>query len=93
MESESDYAGGIYFDTRGLPEAKGQPIRDAIERYVSIVINEEWPLQRDGITPNQGWKPLRDLNAAIATIQPQTLGEAMIQADAQKLEPTLPTAQ
>jgi Protein of unknown function (DUF4239) len=81
VESESDYAGGIYFDTRGLPQAKGQPIRNAISRYVSAVINEEWPTQRAGKTPDQGWTPLRDLNTAIATIQPQNLGEAMIQAE------------
>src|SRR5215469_1794958 len=81
VENESDYAGGIYFDTQGLPQAKGQPIRDAIARYVSVVINEEWPIQRAGKTPDQGWKPLRDLNTAIATIQPGNLGEAMIQAE------------
>jgi Protein of unknown function (DUF4239) len=81
VESESDYAGGIYFDTHGLPQAKGQPIRDAVARYVSVVINEEWPMQRAGKTPDQGWKPLRDLNTAIVTIQPQNLGEAMIQAE------------
>lgn len=81
MENESDYAGGIYFDTQGLAQAKGQPIRDAISRYVSAVINEEWPTQRAGKTPDQGWQPLHDLNTAIATIQPQNLGEAMIQAE------------
>src|SRR5215471_12859747 len=81
VEAESDYAGGIYLDTKGLPDAKGQPIRDATARYVSVVINEEWPIQRAGKTPHQGWKPLRDLNTAITTIQPQNLGEAMIQAE------------
>lgn len=81
VESESDYAGEIYFDTRGLPQAKGQPIRDAITRYVSVVINEEWPIQRTGKTPDQGWKPLRDLNMAIVSIQPQNLGEAIIQEE------------
>ncbi len=81
VENESDFAGGIYLDTQGLPPAKGQPIRDAISRYVSVVINDEWPIQRAGKTPNQGWKPLRELNTAIATIQPQNLGEAMIQAE------------
>src|SRR5882762_5332451 len=81
VESESDFAGGIFLDTQGLPQAKGQPIRDAVARYVSIVINEEWPIQRAGKTPNQGWKPLRELNTAIATIQPQNLGEAVIQAE------------
>ena len=81
VESESDFAGGIFLDTQGLPQAKGQPIRDAVARYVSVVINEEWPIQRAGKTPNQGWKPLRELNTAIATIQPQNLGEAVIQAE------------
>ena len=53
VESESDYAGGIYFDTRGLPQAKGQPIRYAVARYVSAVIKEEFPTQRAGKTPDQ----------------------------------------
>jgi hypothetical protein len=81
VESESDFAGGIYLDTQGLTQAKGQPIRDAVARYVSVVINVEWPIQRAGKTPDQGWKPLRELNTAIATIQPQNLGEAAIQAE------------
>lgn len=53
----------------------------AVARYVSVVINDEWPIQRAGKTPDQGWKPLRELNTAIATIQPQNLGEAVIQAE------------
>lgn len=81
VENESDFAGGIYLDTLGLPQAKGQVIRDAVERYVSVVINEEWPIQREGKQPDQGWKPLRELNHAIVTIQPQNLGEAVIQAE------------
>ena len=51
VESESDFAGGIYLDTQGLTQAKGQPIRDAVARYVSVVINVEWPIQRAGKTP------------------------------------------
>ena len=90
VEAESDYAGGIYLDTQGLPQAKGQPIRDAVARYVSVVINQEWPVQRAGKIPEEGWKPLRDINTAIATIQPQNLGEAVIQAEMLKAwnEPT-----
>jgi hypothetical protein len=81
VEAESDYAGGIYLDTQGLPEAKGQPIRDAVKHYVDVVINDEWPNQRAGKTPDEGWKPLREINTAIATIQPQNLGEAVIEAE------------
>jgi hypothetical protein len=81
VEDESDFAGGIYLDTQGLPQAKGKPIRDATARYVSVVIEDEWPIQRAGRMPDQGWIPLRDLNSAIATIQPQNLGEAVIEAE------------
>jgi len=78
---ESDYAGGIYLDTQGLPQAKGKEIRDAVAGYVSVVIAEEWPIQRAGKVSDQGWKPLRELDGAIATIQPQNSGEAVIEAE------------
>jgi hypothetical protein len=81
VENESDYAGGMYLDTAGLPDAKGQEIRDALAKYVSVVIEQEWPVQREGRTPDQGWKPLRDLATAIATIHPQNSGEAVIEAE------------
>jgi hypothetical protein len=81
VENESDFVGGIYFDTQGLPQAKGKEIRDAVARYVSIVIEVEWPIQRAGKQPDQGWKPLRELGTAIATIRPQNLGEAVIEAE------------
>src|SRR5258708_2776906 len=61
VENESDYAGGIYLDTQGLSQAKGKEIRDAVDRYVSVVIDIEWPIQRAGKVPDQGWKPLREL--------------------------------
>jgi hypothetical protein len=31
--------------------------------------------------PDQGWKPLRELDTAIVTIQPQNLAEAVIEAE------------
>jgi Protein of unknown function (DUF4239) len=80
VENESDYAGGMYLITSGLPDETGQKIRDALANYVRVVIDEEWPVQRQGVTPDQGWKPLRDVGAAIATIQPRTSGEAVIEA-------------
>src|SRR5258708_3556454 len=81
VENESDYAGGMYLDAAGLPDAKGKEIREALEKYVSVVVDVEWPIQRTGKTPDQGWKPLRDLAGAIATIHPQNQGEAVIEAD------------
>lgn len=81
VENESDFAGAIHLDTRGLSHPKGQAIRDAVERYVTVVIKQEWPRQQAGRIPYQAWKPLQELNGAIATLQPQNAGEAVIQAE------------
>src|SRR5262249_27014878 len=81
VEDESDYAGGMYLDTQGLPPAVGQEIRDDLAEYVRVVIDEEWPVQRTGKTPEQGWKPLRDLPPAIVAIHPQTAGESVTEAE------------
>jgi hypothetical protein len=79
VESEADFVGSIYRDTLGLPTQMGQDIRKDIQQYVSTVVDDEWPIQREGKTPDQAWKPLRKLHGAIVTMQPQNLGEAVIQ--------------
>lgn len=80
VENESDYAGGMYLITGGLPDESGQKIRDALTKYVKVVIHDEWPTQRHGVTPEQGWKPLRDVANAVVAVRPQTTGEAVIEA-------------
>jgi hypothetical protein len=81
VENESDFAGAIYLDTQGLPKEMGQNVRNLVAQYVHTVIDQEWPAQQAGKTADQGWKPLRDLNTAIATIKPQNAGEAVIEAE------------
>lgn len=81
VQSEADYVGSIYRDTEGLPEQMGQDIRNDLELYVSTVIDREWPIQRQGRMPDQGWEPLRRLHIAIARMQPKTLGESVLQAE------------
>jgi hypothetical protein len=80
VENESDYAGGMYLITSGLPDEPGQKVRDSLAKYVNVVINDEWPIQRRGVTPDQGWKPLREIAIAVAAIHPHTPGEAVIEA-------------
>jgi hypothetical protein len=85
VDGEADYVGSIYRDTQGLPPEMGQSIRDDLQEYVSTVVNQEWPVQREGKTPDQGWVPLRKLHASIVTIQPTTMGEEVIQAELLKV--------
>jgi hypothetical protein len=81
VDSEADYVGSIYRDTQGLPPEVGQSIRDDLEQYVTTVVNQEWPVQREGKTPDQGWAPLHKLHSSIVTIEPTTMGQQVIQAE------------
>jgi hypothetical protein len=81
VDSEADYVGSIYRDTQGLPPRMGQDIRIDTQQYITTVIDDEWPVQRGGRTPNQGWESLRKIHSAIVTMQPADLGEAVIQAE------------
>jgi len=81
VDNEADYAGNIYRDTQGLPSEVGQSVRDNLKQYVAIVINNEWPLQRQGVTPEAGWAPLHQAHTTIVTMEPQTRGQAVIQAE------------
>ena len=85
VDGEADYVGSIYRDTQGLPPSMGQGIRDDLQEYVSTVVDQEWPVQREGKTPDQGWAPLRKLHASIVTIEPTTMGEEVIQAELLKV--------
>src|SRR5689334_2782640 len=62
VENEASYVGSIYRDTQGLPSSMGKDIRSDTQLYLDTVIHQEWPVQRTGHTPNQGWKPLRKIH-------------------------------
>ena len=81
VDSEADLVGSIYRDTQGLPRSMGDDIRKDTRDYVNTVIEEEWPVQRTGRTPSQGWEPLRKIHSAIVTMRPTNLGESVIQAE------------
>jgi hypothetical protein len=81
VDTEADYVGGIYFDTQGLPAQMGHDVRADLRLYVKTVIDDEWPVQRTGNVPSQGWAPLRKLHTAVVTMRPATLGEAVIEAE------------
>jgi len=81
VQQEAGYIGNLYRDTRGFPDAVGQPMRKALEEYAETVIHQEWPVQQQGRLPSAGWKPLYDLHNELAGYQPETRGEAVVEAE------------
>ena len=81
VQTEAGYIGNLYRDTRGFPAAVGQPMREALKDYAETVIHAEWPAQMRGRLPSAGWKPLNALQRQLVGYEPQTRGEAVIQAE------------
>jgi phosphate transport system substrate-binding protein len=81
VDSEADYVSSIYRDTQGLPLKESAAIRGDLQEYFRVVVKDEWPAQRSGNVPNQGWEPLHRLHNVIVTTQPVNSGEAVIQGE------------
>ena len=81
VEAEAGYICNLYLDTQGFPDTVGAPMRQTLKEYADAVIHAEWPVQRRGELPSSGWRPLRKLHGQLVKFQPDTRGEAVIQAE------------
>ncbi|WP_165314242.1 DUF4239 domain-containing protein [Agromyces protaetiae] len=48
---EAAHVAALYRGAAGLPPQTADGLEAALDRYVHVVIDEDWPLQRDGIIP------------------------------------------
>ena len=81
VQTEASFIGNLYRDTEGFPDSIGAPIRTELRHYVDAVVREEWPRQRQGEVPENGWAPLRRLHGELVRFQPQTPGETVVEAE------------
>ena len=82
VQTESDQISNLYHEVSVFP----QPLRDqthaAIERYVDIVVDQEWPLMRQGSESPTAHRAAVHVVTLIENFNPKTLGEQNAQADA-----------
>ena len=69
-ELEANMVDNLYVDSAGLPPKLSFSVRRYLREYIQLVIHKEWPAQQAGRTNMEGWKPLFELNAAIAKYHP-----------------------
>jgi hypothetical protein len=82
VDAEASLISDVYRDTTGLPAAKAAPMRDSLARYLDQVIGPEWEGQRRGrIDSGPAWRILEDVHVSIASLDPQTPGEAVLQGE------------
>ena len=85
VDREAGFVGNLYRDTVALPPDVGREMRAELQQYVRMVIEQEWPDQRKGEPPAEGWEPLYRLHASIVTLHPQNMGEQVVEAELLKV--------
>ena len=81
VQQEAGYVDNLYRDSQGFPEDFARTVRQLVREYADTVIKTEWPEQRSGDTPTDGWQPLDRLHLQLVTFRPANQGEAVVQAE------------
>ncbi|MBV9570740.1 MAG: DUF4239 domain-containing protein [Alphaproteobacteria bacterium] len=84
VAAEANYIGDVYRNTLGAPDALAVPLREHLNRYIEVVIAQEWPAQQEGRLEEpswrEGWKILADFHYDLGRFRPANAGEAVLQA-------------
>jgi hypothetical protein len=81
VRQEAGYIDNLYRDSQGFPVAVGGALRERIKQYTDTVVHEEWPVQMQGEVPQAGWEALVKLHTQLLAFDPETRGQAVIQAE------------
>ncbi|MBC7996354.1 MAG: DUF4239 domain-containing protein [Leptolyngbya sp.] len=79
VNSESTSINEIFRLSRGLPKQVSYYVQDRCIAYSDDVINDEWPLMKDGKFSSLVTKDFTELSDAIVEFHPSNDGEAAIQ--------------
>jgi hypothetical protein len=77
---EADAAADVWHLARDLPAASGARIRTDLHRYADVVIGDEWPAMRQGLSSEEAQHLIVRLIDDVAQIDVKTQREANIQS-------------
>ena len=75
VSSEASSSAALYRDVTGYPEPQRTKLKTLLREYTRYVIEEAWPLQRQGLVPPGGVEPIADFQANLVSFEPQTKGQ------------------
>ncbi len=82
VQTEADEISNLYHEVTVFPEPLRDQTHAAIERYVDIVVDKEWPLMRNGGESDEAHKAASRIVSLIESYDPKTMGQQTAQADA-----------
>jgi hypothetical protein len=78
---EASRLGGLYRDVNGYPEPARAELKRELRGYANYVIEEAWPLQRQGAVPTGGVQWVDDFQATLVSFEPATEGQKALHGE------------
>ncbi len=82
VSSEAASLAALYLDVSAYPEPERSILMVTLRDYTRFVIDQAWPLQRQGIVPEGGNRFIDTLHATMVGFEPRTAGQEIIHAEA-----------
>ena len=70
---EAAQVAALYRDTTAMPQEDGEPVRDTIAEYLHTVVDEDFPIQKRGILPEESAVLVDDIERMLHDYEPETI--------------------
>jgi hypothetical protein len=84
VDHEASALGALYRDISAYPEPVRSLMQEDLRRYAREVIDVGWPMQRQGIVPNNANSVLNDFQEHFMSFEPQDERQEILAAEAYK---------
>jgi len=82
VNTEASEIADLYHTVGPLPAATRTSVRDGLERYVHLVVHDEWPLMKEGRASDAARRTAIAVVEAVQRYQPRTFGQQNLASEA-----------
>ena len=77
-DQEASELAEVFWIADRMPESEGHHIQELIRSYARVVVEEEWPLMRQGKPSQKAWVLLDEIRSAVQDLQPSTPAQLVL---------------
>jgi Protein of unknown function (DUF4239) len=77
-DEEASELAEVYWIADRMPESDGHHIQELVRAYARVVVEEEWPLMRQGKSSQKAWALLDEIRSEVQDFQPSTPAQQVL---------------
>jgi hypothetical protein len=77
-DEEASELAEVFWIADRMPESDGHHIQELVRAYARVVVEEEWPLMRQGKSSQKAWDLLDEIRSGVQDFQPSTPAQQVL---------------